>query len=210
MKQILLNHQTPLQILEWTKTTKCTFLSSLQHPFAPILINNGKYQSLLFGSFYEKNYTAHAAILLVQKYLVGRRYFRGQSRKIEGSFICKHCCFICLGKNFFLSGFSFRNIHNSQVTRERRRLYLYLLSTTTTRFTNTQTVAGWFLQRAYLCSRQQAESNRKPLVSERKLLNTSGSCFCAFYKFYCCLLTHSIPETRKASLSKLKVEPFFS
>ena len=71
-------------------------------------------------------------------------------------------------------------------------------------------VAGWFLQRAHLCTRQQAESNRKPWVSERKLLNTSGGCFCAFYKFYCCLLTHSIPETRKASLSKLKVEPFFS
>ena len=52
------------QILEWNKTAKCLFLSTLQHRFAPILISNGKYQSLLPGSHYEKVRTAHTAILL--------------------------------------------------------------------------------------------------------------------------------------------------
>ena len=39
--------------------------------------------------------------------------------------------------NFVLSGFSFMKIHYSQDGSERRRLSLYLLSITSTRFTNT-------------------------------------------------------------------------
>ena len=42
---------------------------------------------------------------------------------------------------FLLSGFSFRNIHESQD---------WIPTTTSTRFTDTQTVAGWLMQRAHL------------------------------------------------------------
>ena len=38
---------------------------------------------------------------------------------------------------FFLSGFSFTNIHESQDCRGRGKAFLYLLSTTSTRFTDT-------------------------------------------------------------------------
>ena len=52
--------------------------------------------------------------------------------------------------SFFLSGFSFTNNHDSQDSRGRKRLSLYILSTTSTRFTDTQTLAGSLLQRAHL------------------------------------------------------------
>ena len=51
---------------------------------------------------------------------------------------------------FFLSEFSFTNIHNSQNSRGRGRLSLYIFFTTFTRFTNTQTLAGSLLQKPFL------------------------------------------------------------
>ena len=57
---------------------------------------------------------------------------------------------------FFLSGFSFTNIHDSQDSRCRRRLPPYIFSTTSTRFTDTQTLAGLLLQRAHLCAQLAA------------------------------------------------------
>ena len=52
---------------------------------------------------------------------------------------------------FFLSGFFFTTIHDSQDSRGRRKLSFYCFSTTSTRFTDTQTLAGLLLQRAHLC-----------------------------------------------------------
>ena len=52
---------------------------------------------------------------------------------------------------FFLSGFSFTNIHDSQDSRQRGRLSSCILSTTSTHFTVIQRLAGLLLQRARLC-----------------------------------------------------------
>ena len=54
--------------------------------------------------------------------------------------------------HFFLFGFYFTNIHDSQYSRGRERLSLYLLSTTSTHFTDTWALAGRLLQRAHLCT----------------------------------------------------------
>ena len=53
---------------------------------------------------------------------------------------------------FFLSGFSFTTIHESQDCRGRGRLFLELLTTTSTRFTDTYTLTGRLLQTAHLCT----------------------------------------------------------
>ena len=52
---------------------------------------------------------------------------------------------------FFLSGFSFTIIDDSQDSRERRIKSLYTLSTTSARFTDTQKLAELLLQGAQLC-----------------------------------------------------------
>ena len=74
--------------------------------------------------------------------------------------------------HFFLSGFSFTNIHESQDCRPRGKAFLYLLITTSTHFTDTQTLAGRLLRGAHLCTYQQPGSNQEPLFSERKSLTT--------------------------------------
>ena len=51
---------------------------------------------------------------------------------------------------FFLPGFSFTNILDLQDSRLRGRLSLYILSTTSTRSTGIQTLAGLLLQRAHI------------------------------------------------------------
>ena len=71
---------------------------------------------------------------------------------------------------FFLAGFSFTNIHDSKDSKGRARLSLKLLTTTSTRFINTQILAGRLLQRAQLFRQLQQDPNLKPLVSERKSL----------------------------------------
>ena len=50
----------------------------------------------------------------------------------------------------FLSGFSVTNIHDSQDSRLRGRLSPYILSTSSTRFTETWILPGLLLQRAHL------------------------------------------------------------
>ena len=55
------------------------------------------------------------------------------------------------GAFYFLSAFSFTNIHNSQYSKGRSREFLELRSTTSTRFTDTST-AGRLLRGAHLCS----------------------------------------------------------
>ena len=57
---------------------------------------------------------------------------------------------------FLLSGFSFTNIQDSQDSRGRRRLFLYILSATSTRFNGIQKLAGLLLQKAHLCARVAA------------------------------------------------------
>ena len=57
---------------------------------------------------------------------------------------------------FFLSGFSLTYIHNSQDSRGRGKVSIYFLSTTFTRFTDTQTLAGQLLQTAHLCTQLAA------------------------------------------------------
>ena len=57
---------------------------------------------------------------------------------------------------FFLSGFSFTNIHDLQDSRCRGRLSSYLLSTISTCFTDTQTLAALLLQRIKLCAQLAA------------------------------------------------------
>ena len=57
---------------------------------------------------------------------------------------------------FFLSWFPFTNIHESQDCRGRGRAFRYLLTTTSTRFTDTQTLTGRLLQRAHLCTQPAA------------------------------------------------------
>ena len=52
---------------------------------------------------------------------------------------------------FFLSGFSFTKIHDSQGSRRMKRVSIYLLSKTSTLFTDNWTLAGKLLQRAHLC-----------------------------------------------------------
>ena len=58
---------------------------------------------------------------------------------------------------FFLSGFFFTNIHDSQDSKGRRKLSFYNFSTTSTRFIDTQTLAGLLLQRAHLCAQLVVE-----------------------------------------------------
>ena len=87
------------------------------------------------------------------------------------SFCCCSCC--CLFVFFFLSGFFFTNIHESLDCSGRGRAFLQLLTTTSTRFTDTQTLAGRLLSRAHLFSHsQQSDANREPFVSERNSLTT--------------------------------------
>ena len=50
------------------------------------------------------------------------------------------------------SEFSFTTIHESQDCWERGRAFLQLLTTTSTRFTDIQTLAGGLLQTAHLCT----------------------------------------------------------
>ena len=52
---------------------------------------------------------------------------------------------------FFLSGFCFTSIHESQDCKGRGRAFHQLLTTTSTRFTGTQTLAGGLLRGAHLC-----------------------------------------------------------
>ena len=51
---------------------------------------------------------------------------------------------------FFLSGFSFKTIHESQGCRGRRSAFIQLITTTSTRFADTQISAGRLLQEAHL------------------------------------------------------------
>ena len=57
---------------------------------------------------------------------------------------------------FFLSGFCFTNIHESQDFKGRGRAFHLLLITTSNRFTDTETLAGRLLQRAHLCTQLTA------------------------------------------------------
>ena len=59
-------------------------------------------------------------------------------------------------KVFFLPGFSFITIHKSQECRGRGRAFLKLLTTTFSRFTDSQTLAARLLQKAYLCTQPAA------------------------------------------------------
>ena len=70
----------------------------------------------------------------------------------------------------FLSAFSFTNIHEPQACKGSGRAFLQLLTTTSTRFTDTQTLAGQLLQRAYLCTHLAAGLDS--LISEHKSLTT--------------------------------------
>ena len=72
---------------------------------------------------------------------------------------------------FFLSGFSFTNIHYSKDSRGRRRLSLVLvLSTISNRFRDIQILAGRALQRAHFCLFPAAGSNRESFVSKLNFL----------------------------------------
>ena len=63
---------------------------------------------------------------------------------------------------FFLSRFfSFTNIHDSQDSRERGRVSIQLLFTTSTRFTDTETLAGWLLQSAESSPLHRARSRTR-------------------------------------------------
>ena len=72
--------------------------------------------------------------------------------------------------SFFLPAFSLTNIHNLQDSMRRGRLSLYTLSTTPTRITDTQTLAGLLLQRA-LISAQLAAGIKH---------STFGTCYLEF------------------------------
>ena len=71
---------------------------------------------------------------------------------------------------FLLSWFSFMNIHESQDCRGKGRAFLYLLTTTSNRFIENQTLAGRLLQKGHLCTYPAAGLKPKPLVSNRKSL----------------------------------------
>ena len=58
---------------------------------------------------------------------------------------------------FFLSGLSFTSIHDSQGSKGRGRVSIQLLSTTSTRFAGTQTLAGRLLHGAHLWTQLAAE-----------------------------------------------------
>ena len=76
------------------------------------------------------------------------------------------CCKAEFASFFFLSGFSFTNIHNSHDSRGSRRLFLYILSTTSTRFTDTQALAGLLLQRAHSAYSWQPDSKRQGFLTQ--------------------------------------------
>ena len=82
---------------------------------------------------------------------------RSSSTYTESLFlhVVKHN-FIFLFQFFFISGFLLTNIHDSQDSRCKGRLSPYILSTTSTRFANTQTLAGLLLQRTHLCAQLSA------------------------------------------------------
>ena len=62
-----------------------------------------------------------------------------------------HLVFFVLFCFAFYPGYFFTNIHVSQDCRKRGREFVKLLTTTSTRFADTQTLAGWLLWRAHLC-----------------------------------------------------------
>ena len=70
----------------------------------------------------------------------------------------------------FLSAFSFTNIHEPQACKGSGRAFLQLLTTTSTRFTDTQTLAGQLLQRAHLYTHLAVGLDS--LISEHKSLTT--------------------------------------
>ena len=70
--------------------------------------------------------------------------------------LCPFLILYCPDNFFFLCGFSFMNIHESQDCRRRGRLFHQLLTTTSIYFTDTQTLAGRLLQRAHLCTQPAA------------------------------------------------------
>ena len=94
---------------------------------------------------------------------------------------------------FLLSGFSFTNIRDSQDSRGRGRLFHYFFSTTSSRFIDSQTLAG---QEFTAEHKQQPESNLEPLLSERK----SGSEFpILVFKIYECSQLVSLSENTRSS-----------
>ena len=76
------------------------------------------------------------------------------------------------GITFFLSGFSFTNIHNLQDSGVKNRLSLKLLLTTSTRFTDTQALAGDYYRELTSTHNKQPDSNWEALVSQCKLVTT--------------------------------------
>ena len=59
-------------------------------------------------------------------------------------------CYFCFSF-FFLSGFSLTNIHDSQGNRWKGKLSSYILSTTSTRFTDTKALSGLLLRGTAMC-----------------------------------------------------------
>ena len=76
------------------------------------------------------------------------------------------------GNFFFLSGFSFTNIHDSQDSRGRGRLSIWLLSTTSASSRTLRHQSGDCYGELTSASSWQPDSSREPLVSERKSLTT--------------------------------------
>ena len=70
----------------------------------------------------------------------------------DGSEVCKLVVSYVLQQFFFLSEFSFTNIHDSKGSRGRERLFLSVFSTSSTGFTDTSTLTGQLLQRPHLCT----------------------------------------------------------
>ena len=74
------------------------------------------------------------------------------------------------GITFFLSGFSFTNIHHLQDSKVKKRLSFKLLLTTSTCFNNIRHQSVDYCRELISTHSKQLDSNREALISECKLV----------------------------------------
>ena len=104
------------------------------------------------------------------------KYSRRPSSTIHWESILT-CCKVYFAS--FLSGFSFTNIHDLQDSRWRGRLSPYILSTTSSRFTETWTLVGYCCRERTSVNSWQQESNRfYTLFRIQSFYTCTSSCCC--------------------------------
>ena len=92
---------------------------------------------------------------------------------------------------FFLIGFSFTTIYESLDCRWRGRVFPWLLTTTSTRFTDTYKLARRLLQRAHLCIQVAAELESGTFGFRAQVANHQAPCChlcCHLCIIHCCHL----------------------